>query len=169
MTEEQFWELVSRDYPEQDQQQLQARLTEKLQGLSDDELAEFDKHFARQLRLSYSWDLWGAAYIIAGVDSDYGFAEFRNFLVTLGKERYQAACNAADSLGELKVWPQLNGYAYPFVEEIDLLAGQLYETRTGKELPFVPSGLSQPKGKRFNDQPKALRKLYPKLSARFPF
>ncbi len=76
MTEEQFWELVSRDYPEQDQQQLQARLTEKLQGLSDDELAEFDKHFARQLRLSYSWDLWGAAYIIAGVDSDYALPSF---------------------------------------------------------------------------------------------
>ncbi|MGL5410744.1 MAG: DUF4240 domain-containing protein, partial [Shewanella sp.] len=95
--------------------------------------------------------------------------EFRCFLISLGKERFEAVISEPDSLAQLAAWPEKDGYAYPFVDEYDLLAGQLYEDRTGEELPFMPSGKATPMGKKFSTKPKELKKQYPQLSARFPF
>lgn len=169
MTEVEFWGLVTRSDPAQSQESLAQALKQKLSKLSDEELKAFDKLFGQQMRRSYLWSVWGAAYIITGCDSDYAFAEFRAFLISLGQARYEAVIVEPDSLAQLTVWPEKDGYAYPFIEDYDLIAGQLYEDRTGKELPFMPSGKAIPAGKKFSTKPKDLRLQYPELSARFPF
>lgn len=169
MTEALYWQWVTRSEPAQDQTSLAAQLRSKLQDLGNDELAAFDKWFGQQMRLCYRWDLWGAAYVVTGCDTDYGFAEFRCFLISLGRERFEAALADPDSLAELPAWPVMDEYAYPFVEDYDLIAGQLYEERTGHELPFVPSGQAKPAGKQFSNRPKDLRRQYPRLAAQFPF
>lgn len=64
---------------------------------------------------------------------------------------------------------QKDNYAYPFVEDLDLIAGKIYEDRTGHELPFVPANTKTPAGKKFSTKPKVLKQTYPNLSARFPF
>ncbi|MDG5900491.1 DUF4240 domain-containing protein [Shewanella xiamenensis] len=169
MTEVEFWDLVTRSEPAQSQESLVEALKLKLSKLSDEELKAFDKLFGQQMRRSYLWSVWGAAYIITGCDSDYAFAEFRAFLISLGQARYEAVIAQPDSLAKLTAWPEKDGYAYPFIEDYDLIAGQLYEDRTGKELPFMPSGKATPVGKKFSTKPKDLRLQYPELSARFPF
>ena len=169
MTEVEFWDLVTRSEPAQSQESLVEALKLKLSKLSDEELKAFDKLFGQQMRRSYLWSVWGAAYIITGCDSDYAFAEFRAFLISLGQARYEAVIAQPDSLAKLTTWPEKDGYAYPFIEDYDLIAGQLYEDRTGKELPFMPSGKATPVGKKFSTKPKDLRLQYPELSARFPF
>ncbi|BDQ67794.1 DUF4240 domain-containing protein [Shewanella xiamenensis] len=169
MTEVEFWDLVTRSEPAQSQESLVEALKLKLSKLSDEELKVFDKLFGQQMRRSYLWSVWGAAYIITGCDSDYAFAEFRAFLISLGQARYEAVIAQPDSLAKLTAWPEKDGYAYPFIEDYDLIAGQLYEDRTGKELPFMPSGKATPVGKKFSTKPKDLRQQYPELSARFPF
>ncbi|WP_028775024.1 DUF4240 domain-containing protein [Shewanella waksmanii] len=169
MNEAEFWQLVTRQSPEQDQQSLAEQLHDKLMALSDEQLAAFDKHFAIQMRRSYLWSLWGAAYVVTGCDSEYAFAEFRCFVISLGKTWFEQAIADPDALGQLEQWPEKDGYAYPFVDEYDLIAGQIYEDRTGKELPFVPSGQASPQGKKFNNKKKHLKAVYPQLSARFPF
>ncbi len=169
MTEVEFWDLVTRSEPAQSQESLAQALKEKLATLDDEALTAFDKIFGQQMRRSYLWSVWGAAYIITGCDSDYAFAEFRSFLISLGKSQYDAVIDEPDSLAQLSAWPEKDGYAYPFIEDYDLIAGQLYEDRTGKELPFMPSGKATPAGKKFNSKPKALKLQYPQLSARFPF
>ncbi|TVL31911.1 DUF4240 domain-containing protein [Shewanella xiamenensis] len=169
MTEVEFWDLVTRSEPAQSQESLIEALKLKLSKLSDEELKVFDKLFGQQMRRSYLWSVWGAAYIITGCDSDYAFAEFRAFLISLGQARYEAVIAQPDSLAKLTAWPEKDGYAYPFIEDYDLIAGQLYEDRTGKELPFMPSGKATPVGKKFSTKPKDLRQQYPELSARFPF
>ncbi|BDA62371.1 MULTISPECIES: DUF4240 domain-containing protein [Shewanella] len=169
MTEVEFWDLVTRSEPAQSQESLVEALKLKLSKLSDEELKVFDKLFGQQMRRSYLWSVWGAAYIITGCDSDYAFAEFRAFLISLGQARYEAVIAQPDSLAKLTAWPEKDGYAYPFIEDYDLIAGQLYEDRTGKELPFMPSGKATPVGKKFSTKPKDLRLQYPELSARFPF
>lgn len=169
MTEVEFWDLVTRSEPAQSQESLVEALKLKLSKLSDEELKVFDKLFGQQMRRSYLWSVWGAAYIIMGCDSDYAFAEFRAFLISLGQARYEAVIAQPDSLAKLTAWPEKDGYAYPFIEDYDLIAGQLYEDRTGKELPFMPSGKATPVGKKFSTKPKDLRQQYPELSARFPF
>jgi len=169
MTEVEFWALVTRTEAAQSQESLVQALKQKLTELSNEELKAFDKIFSQQMRRSYLWSVWGAAYIITGCDSEYAFAEFRCFLISLGQEHYDAVITHPDSLGRLSAWPEKDGYAYPFVDEYDLIAGQLYEDRTGQELPFMPSGKATPVGKKFSTKPKDLKQQYPELSARFPF
>lgn len=169
MTEVEFWALVTRTDAAQPQESLAQALKQKLTELSNEELKAFDKMFGQQMRRSYLWSVWGAAYIITGCDSEYAFAEFRCFLISLGQERYDAVVANPDSLARLSAWPEKDGYAYPFVDEYDLIAGQIYEDRTGQELPFMPSGKATPAGKKFSTKSKDLKQQYPDLSACFPF
>lgn len=169
MTESEFWALVTRTSPQQDQTALAEALKQKLSLLSNEELRDFDKIFGQQMRRSYSWAVWGAAYIITGCDSEYAFAEFRCFLISLGQEWYNKVVESPDELGNLPQWPEKDGYAYPFVDEYDLIAGQLYEERADDELPYVPSGQANPAGKKFSHKKKQLKASYPQLSAAFPF
>ena len=169
MTETEFWGLVTRTEPTQPQEALTSALKIKLETLDDESVKAFDKMFGQQMRRSYQWSVWGAAYIITGCDSEYAFAEFRSFLISLGKDWYDKIVADPDSLGDLVYWPEKDGYAYPFVDEYDLVAGQIYEDRTGTELPFIPSGKATPVGKKFSTKPKELKAIYPRLSLRFPF
>ncbi|MCL1038446.1 DUF4240 domain-containing protein [Shewanella submarina] len=169
MTESEFWQLVSRDALTQSNSALSEQLKQRLSALSDEQLAAFDKHFSQQMRRSYLWSVWGAAYVLTGIDSEYEFAEFRSYLISLGKEWFEKIIANPDSLAQVPEFPLVDDYAYPFLEEYDLIAGQLYEERTGKELPFVPSGQATPAGKKFDNRPKMLKKAYPELAHRFPF
>lgn len=169
MTESQFWELVTRTSPQQNQIDLAESLKKNLSPLSNDELRDFDKIFGQQMRRSYLWSVWGAAYIITGCDSEYAFAEFRCFLISLGKEWYDTIVESPDDIGKLLEWPEKDGYVYPFLDEYDLIAGQLYEERADDELPYVPSGQASPAGKKFSHKKKQLKATYPILSAAFPF
>lgn len=169
MTENQFWQLVTRTSLEQDQQSLADNLKAKLESLTNDELAAFDKMFSQKMRQCYLWSLWGAAYLVTGCDSEYEFAEFRCFLISLGQEWFEKVVNEPDTLGLLPLWPEKDGYAYPFVDEYDLIAGQIFEARTHDELPFVPSGRTTPQGKKFSNKKKYLKTAYPQLFQRFPF
>lgn len=169
MTETQFWQLVTRTHADQSSEQIVQQLQQSLDSLDDESLKAFDKMFGQQLRRSYEWAIWGAAYIVTGCDSDYAFTEFRCFILSLGQEWYDKIIAQPDSLGDLAQWPLKDNYAYPFIEDYDLVAGQLYENRNEDELPFVPSGNKTPVGKKFSTKPKVLKQTYPKLTARFPF
>jgi len=142
-------------------------LKQRLEALNDEDLAAFDKFFSIKMRLSYTWPLWGAAYVIAGCNSEYAFAEFQCWLISRGKDVYEKALKQPDSLADFDIFPMKNDLPYPYLDEYDLIAGLIYEERTGKELPFVPSGQSEPKGKRFKDKTKVLKTLYPNLFAKF--
>lgn len=169
MTENEFWILVARNRPEQTQEELVRKLKLSITPLSDEDLKAFDKLYGQKMRLLYRWDIWGCAYIVGGCDSEYDFAEFRNFVISLGQEWFERVIADPDALGELDSWPLKDGNAYPYIEDYDLVAGQIYEDRTSLELPFVPSGKATPAGKKFKTKSKGLKKTYPKMSARFPF
>lgn len=167
MTEAQFWQLVTAQDKSSDSDTLAQQLNDKLTLLTDDQLAAFDKHFNLKMRDSYRWDLWGAAYIIAGCNSEFAFAEFRCWLISRGEDVYRQALAQPDSLSETQVAVNEDGLANPYLDEYDLIAGQIFEQRNETELPFVPSGQSQPKGKRFKDKAKFLKQQYPKLYQRY--
>ncbi|NKF49393.1 DUF4240 domain-containing protein [Shewanella sp. WXL01] len=169
MTEAQFWALVTRTHATQSSDECGAALKQQLLALDSDSLKAFDKMFGQLLRKSYTWDLWGAAYVVTGCDSEHAFTEFQCFLISLGEQAFNDIVANPDNLADIADWPKVDDYAYPFVEDYDLMAGQVYEDRTGEELPFVPSGSHTPAGKKFNNKPKFLRKAYPKLSNLFPF
>lgn len=163
MTEEQFWQLVSATDLHADSDTLATELTDKLTPLTDEELAAFDKHFNLRMRDSYTWDLWGAAFVISGCNSEYAFAEFRCWLISRGQEAYYNSLKKPDTIACLYIGQDKEGYADPYLDEYDLIAGQIFEGRHEGELPYVLSGQNQPQGKRFKDKTKVLKASYPKL------
>ena len=52
---------------------------------------EFDKQFNLRMRKAYTWDLFGAAYVMAGCNDDYGFSEFLCWLISRGEQVFLKA------------------------------------------------------------------------------
>jgi len=167
MTESEFWQYATANDLASDSDTLANELTAQLTPLDDHALATFDKHFNLRMRDSYTWELWGAAFIIAGCNSEFAFAEFRCWLISRGEAIFNQALKDPDSLSTLDVVLDKDGHANPYLDEYDLIAGQIFEDRNEGELPFMPSGQTQPQGKRFKDKPKFLKLRYPQLFSRY--
>lgn len=167
MTEAEFWEFVVPSNLMASPDEVSAELKQKLSDLADQQLASFDKHFSIKMRQSYMWELWGAAYVISGCNSEYAFSEFQSWLISRGQNIFEKALLKPDSLAEQDIFFMKDDLPYPYLDEYDLIAGLIYEERSGEELPFVPSGQSEPKGKRFKDKAKVLKTLYPQLFEKF--
>ncbi|WP_339690823.1 DUF4240 domain-containing protein [uncultured Pseudoalteromonas sp.] len=167
LTLSEFWQLVTVADRTAEPESVSERLKGLLTDLSDAQLIEFDKQFIICMRQSYTWELFGAAFVMAGCNDEYGFSEFRCWLISRGEAAFNAALENADSLADCTPVYHLNEQPYPYLDEYDLIAGLLYEQRNEDELPFAPSGLDQPKGKRFKDKPKFLKLAYPQLFAKY--
>jgi len=165
MTDQEFWQLVTASDVFATSDQLAEQLKARLTPLDNETLAAFDKAFNLKMRESYRWDLWGAAYLIAACNSEFAFSEFRCWLISRGQEVFERTLKKPDDLADFDVMSRQEQQPYPYLDEYDLIAGQLYEDRVEQELPFMPSGQDQPKGKRFKDRPKLLKTNYPKLFA----
>jgi hypothetical protein len=98
MDDNRFWELVNSTVHDSQNQQ-QARLRSVLSKLNADEVEAFDAEFHRQMARAYTWDLWGAAYVIHGGASDDGFVYFRRWLVARGERPSRRRC------GNRMRWP----------------------------------------------------------------
>jgi len=134
MNEIEFWELIlrSRDALKEGKTEGNlARQAKKLSKLlkkkSKQDLKDFNRIFSEKVEGAYSWDLWGAAFIINdGICTDSMFSFFRNWLVSLGEEAYNQAIAGPDSLS-LQV--QEKTYEDVNFEEFDLVAEEVYEKK----------------------------------------
>jgi len=70
----------------------------ELEKLTPAEIIEWDQIFDRLSARAYTVNLWGAAYLINGGASDDGFYYFRCWLIGMGRQVYEAAVAAPDSL-----------------------------------------------------------------------
>ena len=82
MPVDRFWELVGKtiEHGADQENQIDA-LSEVLRQLTPAEIEAFERTFHQQQRQAYSWDLWGAAYIMNGGASDDGFEYFQRWLI----------------------------------------------------------------------------------------
>lgn len=129
MTNAEFWSIInfsrlrSGGSPERHAE----ILAEDLQNLDPDEIVAFDRLFSEYHLRAYSWDLWGAAYLIGGGCSDDGFMDFRTWLISRGEEVYQAVLTDPDSLSGLV--RESDGDCR--VEEFAYAATRAWEKKTG--------------------------------------
>ncbi len=165
MTEENFWTLMTETNlasggDPTDQQEL---LAKKLQELPPREIIDFDNYFATLMSNAYTWELWGAAYMINGGCSDDCFSDFRGWLIGQGREVYEKALLNPDSLSEhehLEPDMEMEGYSY--------LAFTAYENKTGQEMPAnAVAHPADPKGDEWEEA--ELEKLFPNLAVKFDF
>jgi hypothetical protein len=71
MTEDEFWSIVhSAGGGQEGDCEAQSEIVrQRLAGLPSEEIASFKERFQEQMNRAYSWDLWGAAFIIIPMNS----------------------------------------------------------------------------------------------------
>ena len=103
MDEATFWALIAeaRQGAEEDTDERSHRLQELLTQLPPEAIVEFERT-RRSLDLrAYTWELWGAAYVVEDGCSDDCFRDFRAYLISLGREPYEAGLRDPDSLADV--------------------------------------------------------------------
>jgi hypothetical protein len=166
MNDTTFWQLIAdtREETGGDTEQQSELLEERLSRLPGEQIAEFQRIRHRLDEQAYSWDLWGAAYVIEDGCSDDCFRDFRSYLISLGREPYEAALRDPDSLAPVMQDAETGDW-----ENADSVAGDAYESAVGEDIPADDSDLSgEPSGEPWDDEDQdALVQRYPRLAERF--
>lgn len=174
MTEDRFWELVDQSsaYEAEPHHQIEF-LRLLLLELSAAELEAFERAFQREKLRAYTWKLWGAAYVIHGGASDDGFEYFQRWLISKGREIFEAAVSDPDSLADMLADDTLGPCEF---EEFAYVASSVWQEKTGidpwedTQGKFPYSGAPAAdnlSGMPFKENADFLSKEYPKLWARF--
>jgi hypothetical protein len=173
MPEAAFWTIIdaSVEYAADAERQEDA-LRAELRKLSPEELGAFELAFQRELNRSYSWDLWGADYVVHGGASDDGFEYFQRWLISKGRKVFSAVLADPDCLADILA--EEPGGPLEF-EEFAYVAGDVWSEKTGMAIDDPASSYpigaasfpAQPSGVEFDETEAHLAARYPKLWARF--
>ena len=172
MPADQFWKLLDQaaGFSDDPTAHINALSTE-LRGLTSEDIKSFEVAFRRYLNKAYTWDLWGAAYVIHGGCSDDGFEYFRRWLVSKGRKVYERASADPDSLAQSEAHPGPYG-TWEF-EEIYYVANRIFKEKGGegdvRDYSEHEAGLAggEPSGEPFDEDPEYLAQRYPNLWRRF--
>jgi hypothetical protein len=139
-------------------------LEQRLRHLPPTQIAEFERIRQRLDRRAYTYELWGAAYVIEDGCSDDCFRDFRGYLISLGRGPYEAALRNPDSLASVAQDAETGNW-----ENADDVAPDVYQSVADEDIPTgdsEPSG--DPRGTPWDDeQTEQLVQRYPRLAARF--
>jgi hypothetical protein len=163
-----FWAMIeaARKAGKNDQEAMCEALAEALGELEAKEIAGFDTVLRELRNAAYRWDLWGAAYLMAGGCSDDGFEYFRNWLIATGKKTYEAALADPDSLASVPMGLSDDGICE--FESLWYVAPDVYEQVAGKAIPRNVKQPKEPAGAEFDFEDEGeMRRRYPKLARKF--
>lgn len=170
MTREQFWQLIEqvRSASDGDSDLLNELLEEKLQALPAEDIIGFQRIIDELMAASYRWDLWGAAYVMNSGCSDDDFVYFRGWLLSQGRELFEAAlANPDEALAEVFDPDAVE----PYENEGFLFAAHAaYEAKTDRDLyedaafddTLSPDG-GAPAGEPWAEDEAELARRFPKL------
>jgi len=161
MPEKEFWNLVDTHVKRRRDGSIDAKpLMAVLVKMSLPKIRAFGQRMSTYYARSYTWPLWGAAYLIHEGAPDDTFDYFRSWLIGQGRAVFTAAMKNPDSLAEVATPEAID-------DELYHIADKAFESVTGKAMPA--SGVKRPKlNKRldFKDE-HAMERAYPKLFRRF--
>jgi Protein of unknown function (DUF4240) len=167
-----FWQIIERAAQcDHDPDAHVKALRTALHELGPEEIISFEMAFRRYLNQAYTWDLWGAAYVIHGGCSDDEFEYFRRWLVAKGRDVYETALADPDSLAERNAQPGPDG-VWEF-EEIYYVARDVFDEKGGegdvRDYSEPDAGLTGPgpAGEPIASDEEQLARRYPKLWRRF--
>ncbi|MBK3571145.1 MULTISPECIES: DUF4240 domain-containing protein [unclassified Streptomyces] len=170
MDETEFWELVdaTREAAEGDPEEQADLLVDRLLLLDPELVLDFARHFEARYNRAYTWDLWGAAWVLLDGASDDAFDFFRCWLIGQGREVYEGAVHDADALADLidDFDDEIDGDG----EELGYAADEAYEQLTGTVAPDlgIPPAPAEPLGAPLDLENEAvLAERFPKLRERF--
>lgn len=164
MNIDEFWNLVERVHAAAggDMKAKCALLAEELRGLPKTEALSFGSHFADCWHQAYSWDVWGAAFVIRGGCSDDSFMDFRATLISLGRAAFETAMTQPDSLVNFNInreWAAFEGYQSVVDEACAEKPGGRRYRGNRRKRPKEPAGVRWKEWE--------LSRQFPKLAARY--
>lgn len=169
MNDEGFWQIIDasrRDFDpalrDGNMERQATLLREHLDALGLEELQEFRLIFDRLFWRAYRWDLWAAAFIIGSGCSDDSFHDFRDWLISMGREAYEAALADPETLARVVKAP---GIEDAFFEGFGSIAQQAIEDRGAEPADDREERPSTPAGATWTTE--ELPTLYPGLWATF--
>ena len=170
MDETEFWELVdaTREAAEGDPEEQADLLVERLLQLDPELVLDFARHFEARCNRAYTWDLWGAAWILLDGASDDAFDFFRCWLIGQGRELYEGAVHDPDLLAEFLA--DFDMEADGDGEDLGYAADEAYEQLTGTAVPDlgIPPAPPEPLGAPLDlENEKVLAERFPRLWDRF--
>jgi hypothetical protein len=161
-----FWRLVAdtRAAADNDTGRQSELLDTRLRRLPAQQIAAFERIRHALDRRAYTWEVWGAAYVVEDGCSDDCFRDFRGYLISLGQGPYETALRDPDALADTVQDAETGDW-----ENADDVAPDAYQSVTGEDIPGDSSDLSgDPRGTPWDDdQTEALVQRYPALAARF--
>lgn len=172
MNADQFWNIIEASRRRFDPLHASGNMERQLEDLRrlllelpPKQIIGFRNLFREQMDAAFRWDLWGAAYIIAGGCSNDGFVYFRNWLISIGQRVLQQALADPESLADVADTP---GVEDVFFEEFAYVPAEAYEKASGQELPPYTGDTPQlPKGEPWSSSGDDLKRRFPKLWARY--
>jgi hypothetical protein len=131
MDEDRYWRMIaeSREASGGDLECQANALVAELENLTPAEMVMFRHRTDKLLHDSYNSHLWCAGYIMNGGLSDDGFEYFRLWLIGQGREIFERAKAAPDSLADLGT-EDLMEQGYDF-ESLWYVALTAFENKTG--------------------------------------
>jgi hypothetical protein len=163
MTVKKFWQIVEKVHRDSKGNMSAKRrlLHKELRRLSAKEVRPFDARFGDCEAKAYTWDLWAAAYIIAGGCSDDMFTDFRAALISMGREVFERVTKSPTALVDTKI-DKKNA----FNEGYGSVASDVYEELTGEDMPIRKKPHPRrPRGKDWRESDLAL--LFPGLVKKY--
>lgn len=163
MTPDEFWAIVAAAREDaEDPDEVAERVSTILSERPLEDVVGFEQERRRLQAASYTWELWGAAYLINGGCSDDGFEYFRAWLFTQGREVFERAVTTPDSLAEVFMEADIDEAE---CEEFMDAALEVYQERTGDDLQLESSAYPELVMDCDHEDDDAMARLYPRLYA----
>lgn len=160
MSEDVFWDLIQASIDEADgdvDRQVKA-MEQHLSLLPLQDVIAFQNRYRYFRGLAYTWELWGAIYIINGGCGDDEFCYFRDWLIAQGSNVYENALENPEWLVNLEI----NGQEAE-AESMAYAAAVVFENRTGKELPAEYAENHRVSGMEWKEEGDDLARRFPNL------
>jgi Protein of unknown function (DUF4240) len=174
MTEDKFWWIIAATTKaKRDPEQQCELLKEHLLKLTAHDVVAFERRFQELQLRSYSWDVWGATYVVHGGASDDAFEYFQRWLISRGRGDFELIVREPDSLGSIIPKDQHEPCEF---EEFAYVASQVWQSKTGIDpwqdergrFPYTGAPPAEEvAGTPFEDSEEMLETRYPKLWSRF--
>ena len=163
MTREEFWEVLDAAMSAAAfvRADLPAALRDELRERPEEDVLDFIRHFHDARIEAYRWELWGAAWIAGGGASEDDFGDFRDWLISLGREVFEDVLHHPERLLNHADPSELRD---PFDAELRAAAFEVYAETTGSdELPKgeIRPHPAAPAGRQW--KPEDLPRLFPRL------
>jgi hypothetical protein len=163
-----FWNIVDLSFENTKNQDDQERfLVKEIEKLTPKQMIGFRLRTDKLLYDTYNSEMWCAGYIMNGGCSDDGFEYFRNWIISLGKEKYQKAKENPDSL----IYEYNTSTEFYEFEGFWYVALTAFNNKTGKDLyDFIADDFKFNEGNypRFEftwkeEEPETMKAICPKL------